>query len=123
MVSETIEKIEWREYRTNLRKLKKVFQLAGGLDRTADLIEFYSEKGYDSLVPAYATYQWTWVQYYSMDVWLLFAGISGLLLYAMLKLVKYLSNCFASKYSKIKRITFIIAFQDIPKKKLMTDYV
>ena len=102
-VTEAIEEIERGNYRTNLKKLKKMFLLAGGLDRAADLIEFYGEEGYDHLIPAYVKYQWTWVQYYNMDVWLLFAGISGLLLYAVLKLVKCLSSCCFSRYSKVKK--------------------
>ena len=42
---------------------------AGGSEKAADLVEFYEEVGYEHLVPAYAKYEWTWVQYYSVDVY------------------------------------------------------
>ena len=31
-------------------------------------MEHYSEVGYDHLVPAYAKYDWSWVQYHNVDV-------------------------------------------------------
>jgi len=33
-------------------------------------------------------YQWTWVQYYNVDVWLLFTAVFSLLLYVTFKLLK-----------------------------------
>ena len=38
------------------------------MDRAADLVEHYYDVGYDHLIPAYAKYNWSWVQYYNVDV-------------------------------------------------------
>ena len=51
-----------------VQRLRRMFQEAGGVERAADLIEHYCEVGYDHLVPAYAKYEWTWIQYYNADV-------------------------------------------------------
>ena len=34
-------------------------------------MEFYADIGYKHLVPAYAKYRWSWVQYYDVDVYAL----------------------------------------------------
>jgi len=49
--------------------IQKAFRIAGGVKRAADLVEFYEAVGYAHLVPAYAKYQWSWVQYYNADVY------------------------------------------------------
>ncbi len=51
-----------------LARLQRIFLRAGGVDRAADLVEHYSEVGYSHLVPSYAIYNWSWVQYYNADV-------------------------------------------------------
>lgn len=48
-----------------------MYHLAGGVERAANLVEFYEAVGYVHLVPAYAKYQWNWVQYYNADVYTL----------------------------------------------------
>jgi glucuronosyltransferase len=48
--------------------VRRVFREAGGVDRAADLVEHYTDVGYDHLVPAYAKYNWSWVQYHNVDV-------------------------------------------------------
>ena len=42
--------------------------MAGGVDRAADLVEHYWEVGYDHLIPSYVKYNWSWIQYYNVDV-------------------------------------------------------
>ena len=69
-VIEAIKKIDEGAYRENVQRLKKSFVDAGGRERAAELIEFYAEIGYSHLVPAYAKYDWSWVQYYNVDVYL-----------------------------------------------------
>ena len=54
--------------RAQLSLLRRVFREAGGVDRAADLVEHYCDVGYDHLIPAYAKYNWSWVQYYNVDV-------------------------------------------------------
>ncbi len=74
-VVEAIRSIDNGGHRLNLKKLKKFFLLAGGVGRAADLVEMYADIGYSDLVPAYIKYQWSWVQYYNADVWLLCATV------------------------------------------------
>ena len=58
-------------YHVQAEKMQKIFKFAGGSKRAADLVEFYAEVGYDHLVPAFAKYEWSWVQYYNIDVYCL----------------------------------------------------
>ena len=69
-VFEAIKQIDEGAYRNNIQRLKKSFIDGGGRERAAELIEFYAEVGYSHLVPAYAKYDWSWVQYYNADVYL-----------------------------------------------------
>lgn len=103
-VAEAITTINNVDYRYNMKKLKKMFKLAGGLNRAVDLIEFYSEEGYAHLIPAYAKYQWSWIQFYNVDVWLLFISIVGLLLYLFLKIVQSTFRISSRKYLKEKTL-------------------
>ncbi len=96
-VAEAINTINNGSYRSNIKKLQKMFGLAGGLDRIVDLIEFYGEEGYDHLIPAYAKYQWTWVQYYNADVWGIMAIIVIVIIAVMVKLLNCLCRAKPSK--------------------------
>lgn len=58
-------------YSLNIKRLKRIFIQAGGVERAADLVEYYEAVGYSHLVPAYAKYNWNFVQYYNIDVYLL----------------------------------------------------
>ena len=58
-------------YRSNVAHLKRRFTAAGGVDRAAELVELYAAVGYDELIPAYAKYNWSWVKYYNLDVYLI----------------------------------------------------
>ena len=71
---DAINSITEGNYRTNVERLRKSFVLAGGVQRAADLVEFYEAVGYSYLIPAYAKYNWSWVQYYNVDVYL-FLGL------------------------------------------------
>ena len=65
-----------------------MFQEAGGgVERAARLIEHYSEVGYDHLVPAYAKYDWTWIQYHNADVKAVVLVVLMALGYCVLRLV------------------------------------
>ena len=69
-VADAIKKIDSGGYRKAAEKMRKIFIHAGGAERAADLVEFYGEVGYDHLIPAYAKYEWSWVQYYNVDVYI-----------------------------------------------------
>ena len=68
-VAESLRALDIGEYRSKVSHLQKAFRIAGGATRAADLVEFYEDVGYAHLVPAYAKYQWSWVQYYNADVY------------------------------------------------------
>ena len=91
IVAKAIGSINKGEYRTNLNKLKRMFKLAGGLNRAIELVEYYSEEGYTHLIPGYAKYDWNWIQFYNVDVWLFVLSTLGLLLYALVKSLQCLS--------------------------------
>jgi len=97
IIAKAIDSIDRGEYRTNLKKLKKMFKLAGGLNRVIELIEFYSEEGYTHLIPAYAKYNWNFIQFYNLDVWLFVVSILGVLLYALVKFLQCFLACCCRK--------------------------
>ena len=81
------------KYSEQAKKLRRVFQFAGGTERAADLVEFYAEVGYDHLIPAYAKYEWSWVHYYNLDVYSLLSLLSLLLIYSTYRIVKCCCRC------------------------------
>ena len=70
-ITESLRALDMGEYRFKVSRLQKMYRLAGGVERAAGLVEFYKDVGYAHLVPAYAKYQWSWVQYYNADVYAL----------------------------------------------------
>ena len=53
-ISDAIKEIDSKDYVKNIRRLKKIFIQAGGVERAADLVEHCEDVGYAHLVPAYA---------------------------------------------------------------------
>ena len=84
---------ETERYSEQANKLSKIFRFAGGARRASDLVEFYAEVGYDHLIPAYAKYEWSWVQYYNLDVYSLLSLLSLLLIYSAYRLIKCCCKC------------------------------
>ena len=68
LVKNSVETIKNGDYCKEASKMRKIFLQAGGVDRASDLMELYADVGYQHLVPAYAKYKWSWVQYYNADV-------------------------------------------------------
>eukprot|EP00731_Ephydatia_muelleri_P008448 Em0004g786a len=89
-IAESIRKIEKGNYHANVAKLQKIFHHAGGVTKAADLVELYAEVGYDHLIPAYARYGWTWIQYYNVDVYGLLLVIGGIIFILILRLYRCL---------------------------------
>ncbi len=97
-VQMAIETVASPEYRKAADKLKKIFVQAGGADKAAELVEFYQEVGYEHLVPAYAKYNWSWVQYYNVDVYAILLGIFLLVLSLFFKVIGWaVRRCSARK--------------------------
>ena len=100
-IADGIHTIEKGNYSETAKKLQKIFHYAGGLTKAADLVEFYAEVGYDHLIPAYARYEWTWIQYYNVDVYGLLLVIGGLILFGITRLcrscIRWWCRCIDSK--------------------------
>ena len=96
-MSNAIETVTSKKYVENARKLSKMYKFAGGAKIAADLVEFYADVGYDHLIPAFAKYNWTWVQYYNVDVYLV---LIGLFVFLLLGLYKCICCCFYKCRSK-----------------------
>ena len=77
--------------------LRRVFHQAGGVDRAADLIEHYSQVGYDHLIPAYAKYNWSWIQYHNTDVHVTILVVLAIVSFILFKLC--LCVCRRCRYS------------------------
>lgn len=71
-VSNSIHRIVSEDFAKNASRVQRMFKLAGGAKRAADLVEFYEDVGCDHLVPAFVKYEWSWVQYYNADVYMVF---------------------------------------------------
>ena len=99
-VAGAVAAIDGGQYRQNVRKLQKMFQLAGGVERAADLVEFYEDVGYVHLVPAYAKYRWSCIHYYNVDVWLVVASVVLLLVYINIKLLVVVTRCCCKRKPK-----------------------
>ena len=99
-VFESLKQIDSDVYREAVRKLQKVYTQAGGAERAADLVEFYEEVGYEHLVPAYAKYEWSWVQYYNVDVYALILSAGLLCIYCTVRLCGLACNRCRSKEKK-----------------------
>ena len=100
-IRESIERIDSGDYHEKAKNVRKMFLHAGGLERAADLVEFYEEVGYDHLVPAYAKYEWNWIQYYNVDVYILMLCIVLLCMYSTCRLCSCVCRrCVGSKEKK-----------------------
>ena len=100
-ITKSIQEIDSGDYRENVRTIQKMFAQAGGVEKAADLVEFYAEVGYDHLIPAYAKYQWSWVQYYNADVYAILIVSVLISVYLWFRFMKCIwSRCCSSKKHK-----------------------
>ena len=100
LVSETLHLIDSEIYHNALRKIQLIYKKDGGVSRAADLLEFYSEVGYEHLIPAYAKYSWSWIAIHSVDVYavlLLAVLLSGYLTY------RFIRSCCSAILSRSKK--------------------
>ena len=87
-VKAAIERIVAEDCTANASRLQRMFKLAGGRERAADLIEFYEDVGYDHLVPSFVKYEWNWVQYYNLDGQLLILSVCCFVGWVVWKLLR-----------------------------------
>ena len=85
LLQRSIKEIERGPHRETIRKLNAIFKEAGGVERAADLIEYYHKVGYSHLVPFWAKHQWSTVQYYNFDVYAAVAGVVVLVVFVLYK--------------------------------------
>ena len=86
--------IDGGNYRSNVANLKRRFVAAGGGERAAELVELYAAVGYDNLIPAYAKYNWSWIQYYNIDVYMIIAVL-------VLVFSSFIIGCFLCTFRKL----------------------
>ena len=100
LVTQTLRLIDSELYRKSVQKLQRIFKKDGGVSRAADLVEFYSEVGYEHLVPAYAKYNWSWIEFYNVDVYTVLILAILLLSYLLYRLIRY---CCSAVFSRAKK--------------------
>ena len=88
LVSQSLRLFDSQLYQTSLQRIQRIYRNDGGASRAADLLEFYSEVGYQHLVPSYAKYNWSWVQFYNVDVYTLLALAVLLPCYLLYRLIR-----------------------------------
>lgn len=80
-VAKAIMTVSTPKHRKAARRLQKIFIHNGGVEKAVELVDFYAKVGYEHLVPAYARYRWSWVQFYNVDVYALLLIILALAIY------------------------------------------
>ena len=88
LVTKTLRRINSMQYRESLEKIQQIYKKDGGVSKAADLVEFYSDVGYDHLVPSYIKYNWNWIEYHNVDVYavlILSVVLPSYLLYRILR--------------------------------------
>jgi glucuronosyltransferase len=98
-VKQAIHYIKEHDCREKANKVSKIFRQAGGASKAVELIEYYHEMGYDHLVPSWAKYNWTFIQYYNLDVYVLLGVVVSLLILLLWKLGKL---CKRSMHKTVK---------------------
>ena len=88
VIRDSVERILAGDYRKKAQQMRKIFDGAGGVNRASDLIESYADIGYQHLVPAYAKYKWSWIQYYNADVLAVLCVLLASVLYCTVRLCK-----------------------------------
>ena len=65
-IKKSIETIESGGYHEKAQKMRQIIKRAGGVDKAADLAEFYVYIGYDHLIPGPVKYKWSrsWIHTY-----------------------------------------------------------
>ena len=71
--------VRGRDIQDKVKIINQLFKISGGVDTAADLVELYASVGHDHGIPAFVRYDWSWVQYYNADVWLVILALVGVL--------------------------------------------
>ena len=88
-VKQAIQDVKDNNCREKAKKVSRIFKAAGGASKAVELIEYYHEIGYDHLIPAWSKYNWNFIQFYNLDVYVLLA-VLGYLIFCILKRIGHL---------------------------------
>ena len=100
VVQESVQSVASGNYRKEAERLRTLFLRAGGVERAAELVEFYVSIGYDHLIPSYAKYHWNWIQYNNIDVLCVVLICTIGVIYLTIKLVRHCCDCCDKKKKK-----------------------
>ena len=103
-VTEAITTVSAPRYKNAALRLRKIFLHDGGAEKAVDLVEFYAEVGYAHQIPAYTKYQWSWIQYYNVDVYALLLTVLALIVYGTFRVSKRSSRQWCNCFPVRKRI-------------------
>jgi glucuronosyltransferase len=81
----------------NVMKISKLYRAAGGTKRGADLVELYADVGYDHGIPSFLRDDYSFVEYYNIDVWMIVGSILGIILFILYKAFRYCLCCCQQK--------------------------
>ena len=102
LVTHTLHVVGSELYRKSVKKLQQIYKKDGGASRAADLIEFYSDVGYEHLIPSYAKYNWSWIEFHNIDVNFVLAAAALLLSYLLYGVTLCCRNSIFHLKSKLK---------------------
>ena len=102
LVTHTLQVIGTELYRNSSKKIQRIYKNDGGATRAADLIEFYSDVGYEHLIPSYAKYNWTWIEFHNIDVHFVLAAAALLLSYLLYRVTLCCRNSIFHLKRKLK---------------------
>ena len=101
-VTEAITTVSSPQYKMAALRFRKIFLHDGGAEKAVDLVEFYAEVGYEHQIPAYTKYQWSWIQYYNVDVYALLLTILALIVYGTFRACKCMSWQWCKCFLRLK---------------------
>lgn len=87
-----------QEYKRNLFRVKRLLREGGGAKKGADLVELYASVGYDHTLPSFIRNQWSAIQFYNIDVWIVLVGV----VMAIIWVCYHFTCCFRKQKRKIQ---------------------
>lgn len=102
IITQSLKLFDSELYRNSLKKIQGIYKKDGGASRAADLIEFYSQFGYDHLIPAFAKYNWSWIAYNNIDTYTVLILTLVLLSYLVYRLIR---SCCSAIFASSKKKT------------------
>ena len=102
-IAKVIDKVKEGEYRTAVKRVSRLLREAGGSKKAADLVELYATIGHEHGIPAYARYNWGYIQYYNIDVWATISVIITVIIWSCVKMSTCCRRCCRCSSKKSKK--------------------